>query len=559
MSFDLSRRRPSRRSVLRAGMAAGLASQLALLDQLVLRPTRPRATNAGPFPIIQYAIAPFIAGPVVLNDGAGDVTAQFAPVFSFFVPARLTRTPTPTDQRVLGDALSTIEQLYDFSPSGIFTFVSYGVPYFNRLPGGVNGPLVQRFMPQLLQGRNPDGTTNALAEAVPSPTDVVGGFVGGPGAPVPGVTKDRFNVNVRIEQNDLLFHFRTDSTANFNDVFAWLQGSNSLKGFAEPSPAFNGLLQFQTVRVQFGQFGLPKQVATTAGFEFAPRMNPDSVMWMGFTDQQVDSSAGSTGGPDVQNTTFAGTSTAKLTSANVGDYFGLGAIQHLSHDILDLFQFFAVAGQDPRHLDGEPFTERVMYMFRANQLGTTHGLPSVGNADQFTNGGGPAHIDNVFQGANAAFAGSVGLFQSSQAGGDTTFTPGNQVLTASFTGLPRVGHEAALQRSSRAADGTPLHLRMDGPGFSGLDVPQFEEFPGNGHVFAAGTSMPKLEFTVFVPTAEFFRRMRANAAAQDLQVQGHVDPDDNGLERFTTATRRQNFLVPPRPVRAFPLVEFTAQ
>jgi hypothetical protein len=34
-----------------------------------------------------------------------------------------------------------------------------------------------------------------------------------------------------------------------------------------------------------------------------------------------------------------------------------------------------------------------------------------------------------------------------------------------------------------------------------------------------------------------------------------VDPDDNGLERFLTATRRQNFLVPPRRHRAFPLLE----
>jgi hypothetical protein len=31
--------------------------------------------------------------------------------------------------------------------------------------------------------------------------------------------------------------------------------------------------------------------------------------------------------------------------------------------------------------------------------------------------------------------------------------------------------------------------------------------------------------------------------------------EDNGLERFLTATRRQNFLVPPRRHRAFPLVE----
>jgi hypothetical protein len=36
--------------------------------------------------------------------------------------------------------------------------------------------------------------------------------------------------------------------------------------------------------------------------------------------------------------------------------------------------------------------------------------------------------------------------------------------------------------------------------------------------------------------------------------QAHLD-SDNGLERFITATRWQNFLVPPRRQRAFPLVE----
>jgi hypothetical protein len=34
-----------------------------------------------------------------------------------------------------------------------------------------------------------------------------------------------------------------------------------------------------------------------------------------------------------------------------------------------------------------------------------------------------------------------------------------------------------------------------------------------------------------------------------------VDSSDNGLERFMTVTRRQNFLVPPRRHRAFPMLE----
>ena len=61
---------------------------------------------------------------------------------------------------------------------------------------------------------------------------------------------------------------------------------------------------------------------------------------------------------------------------------------------------------------------------------------------------------------------------------------------------------------------------------------------------------------VFVPTADFFRVMRVNQASLDLQAKFHVSPTDNGLERFITATRRQNFLIPPRRHRAFPFAEF---
>jgi hypothetical protein len=120
--------------------------------------------------------------------------------------------------------------------------------------------------------------------------------------------------------------------------------------------------------------------------------------------------------------------------------------------------------------------------------------------------------------------------------------------------IPRMGHLSALQQSSRAADGTPIHIRIDGPGFSSGDVPN-------------GTTQPKLQFSVFVPTADFFKTMRSNQAALNFQTfeqgfggstSGTVDSEDNGLERFLTATRRQNFLIPPRRHRAFPLIELTA-
>jgi hypothetical protein len=92
-----------------------------------------------------------------------------------------------------------------------------------------------------------------------------------------------------------------------------------------------------------------------------------------------------------------------------------------------------------------------------------------------------------------------------------------------------------------------------------MDVPAFRTFPGsNGVNVPVGSNQFKLQFLIFVPTAEFFRAMRVNAAAQDFQAQFLAgQDDDNGLERFITATRRQNFLTPPRRHRAFPLLELT--
>jgi hypothetical protein len=51
--------------------------------------------------------------------------------------------------------------------------------------------------------------------------------------------------------------------------------------------------------------------------------------------------------------------------------------------------------------------------------------------------------------------------------------------------------------------------------------------------------------------------MRRNQASLDLVKAHGVASDDNGLERFITATRRQNFLVPPRRHRSFPLLELS--
>lgn len=566
MSPDEPVGRMSRRSMIKRSAlgAAALAPTASLLEQLVTAPNRP-AFAAPAFSDIQFDIGRFMppgtfAGKNTYNDGGGTVTAAFGPVFTTFTPLKLTRNPTKADQATLANALAEIEANFDASPSGLLIVsLSYGVPYFNRLPAALVGAKVPRLAS--------DPTRFVLENAVAGPTDVVNGKVLGANNPIP---KERFNINVVLEENDMLLQLRSDSLSNLNNALLWLAGSNNLHGQSIRSPQFNGLFAPQTTRIQFMQPGLPRRVADAAAaanpnfYEFNTRINPNSSMVMGFVDQQVDSSA-----PNANTVTFVGDpanhNTQGFTTAKVGDYFDNGSTCHFSHVIDDLYQFYQTAAQDPTGGGGEPFTERVQYMFRSNQTGSGfQGLPVAPNADEFTNGGGPAFVNNVFQGTDAARLGAI------DANGAATLTTNNDP-NKTFNGQQRLGHESALQQTSRAADGTPLHIRMDGPGFDGLDVPAFQTHPDMPSISVpvpAGTNQFKLEFLIFVPTSDFFRTLRNSAGAQPLFQQfgqpndpngtsGGVQFADNGLERFLTATRRQNFLVPPRRHRSFPLIELT--
>jgi hypothetical protein len=100
-------------------------------------------------------------------------------------------------------------------------------------------------------------------------------------------------------------------------------------------------------------------------------------------------------------------------------------------------------------------------MFRSDPI------PSPSNTDQFTNGGGPAFLAN-----------DASVFLKYRAQGTTeavqTAASPNVVNDPQPDGsgrTPRMGHLPALQQSSRATDGTPMHIRMDGPGFSAGNIP----------------------------------------------------------------------------------------
>lgn len=481
--------RLTRRTLLaRAAQLGVAASTLSALDVLGVAPLRTAlAATTSTLPEVQFQIEKYLA-PSFTREG---VRVRFGPAYTLFATFSLSRTPTLADQAKLSSALSAVEAAYPFTHAGVFTTIAYGVPYFERLPGGMAGSLVASHMPRLKE----ETARYVLEEAVPSPTDV--------SPQNPGVTKARFQVPVQIESNDVLITLRSDSSAILDEVLAWLCGeTTTLAGSAVGPSGLEGLLTCTSRRLMFVKQGLPRQIAEGHGLPYAECINPASPMWMGFVSQQT---GGSGPAPIV---TFLGNTSAHMTTAKARDYFDHGSIQHLSHVIEDLAQFY--------ERPGETYIRRAAEMFGAAPV------PRQGNADQFTNGGGPAFISNLPAGASVAQREAEG--------------------SGTFDGQGHLGHLVALQRTSRATDGTPLHIRADGPGYDSLDVPD-------------GSEQPKLHFSIFVPTADFFRTMRRSQASTDLAQKYGVPARNQGLERFMTATRRQNFLVPPRRHRSFPLVE----
>src|SRR5215831_13679253 len=101
MHFSEVFRQPlARRDVLKVGAATALAAQVTLLEQAAWLPQRQVLAASAP-PDIQFDIGGVIAPAFSVNG----VQVRFGPVFTLFVPAKLTRTPTVADQHALGAAL----------------------------------------------------------------------------------------------------------------------------------------------------------------------------------------------------------------------------------------------------------------------------------------------------------------------------------------------------------------------------------------------------------------------------------------------------------------------
>ena len=103
-----------------------------------------------------------------------------------------------------------------------------------------------------------------------------------------------------------------------------------------------------------------------------------------------------------------------------------------------------------------------------------------------------------------------------------------------------IGHNEAVQQGSRTPEGQALQLRVD---FNTMDP-----------MDSAGAT-PGVHFVAFSPGSQVFHQSRQGMDAADVAAHYQIPAGANGINNFIHATRRQNFLVPPRPHRAFPLLE----
>ncbi|HMJ00042.1 MAG TPA: hypothetical protein VK488_09430 [Gaiellaceae bacterium] len=305
-----------------------------------------------------------------------------------------------------------------------------------------------------------------------------------------------------LEENDVAVLFRSDELDHVT------QGARAIFG------ELDGLLEMTSIRKGFAGGGfdggqsLPKRMAVAAGVPGADLIPDTSELFLGFTSTQK---AG-LGPPGIVNYETLG-----LVDLGPSGYFRAGTSMHVSHIYENLEAWYL-------NFD---FGERVTTTFSPERK---------------------------------ARPGTQTVAQDPEDIADS------RRVVRDFHRFGAIGHSAAIQTTSRlqrdvvAADGTvyrqgtAIPQRAD---FNTLDNPFFwsvsPDRDGQQQGPAAG-----VHFVVFNPTSDDFHRNRLamdGVLPDGTRLPLEPQARGQGLNSVLRATHRQNFLVPPRRRRSFPLVE----
>jgi hypothetical protein len=257
-----------------------------------------------------------------------------------------------------------------------------------------------------------------------------------------------------------------------------------------------------------GKQSLPKKMAMAAGIPGADLIPDTSELFLGFTSTQK---AGL--GPGL----IANHETLGFVDVRSG-YFHRGTHMHLSHIKEDLEAWYL-------NFD---FDERVLTAFRPGLTKVKQGTQTVAQ--------GPRDIGTPAQ------------------------------LAHQFKQTGRFGHSASIQPTSRLLQEV---VGPDGTVYpKGTSIPQRADFNTLDNPFAysadpvrdqlSNQPVAGVHFVVFNPSGDDFERNRLamdGVLPDGTKLEVSARSRAQGFNSVLTTTHRQNFLVPPRRHRSFPLAE----
>jgi hypothetical protein len=310
---------------------------------------------------------------------------------------------------------------------------------------------------------------------------------------------------VRLEQNDIAVLLRSDSLEHI------IAATEAL--FGRGTDRAGSLFTITSVREGFagggfyGQQGLPSKLARAAGIPGAESIPRQSPLFLGFTSTLVSNM-----GPDV----IANLETLPgLTDQWPNGYFRQGTTMHLSHLYEDLEAWYKQSF--PRY---EQQVHAMQYPGIKPPAGTYALEPPGQSAQQVAQG--------VKRYRSYGHSGALSVVDSTDSD-----------ITSNYGGAYPVG--------------TTIPVRAD---FNTLDHPfQYTSDPRGDHY--RPTPAAGLHFLMFQPTIGIFNRVRL---AMDGHFPGRTLPvaphsTHAGINSVLHTTHRQNYLVPPRRHRSFPLAE----
>jgi len=303
--------------------------------------------------------------------------------------------------------------------------------------------------------------------------------------------------DTRLESNDVAILLRSDLRANIDDATKRIRDSK--------------LFELTSIRRGFagggfeGARSLPKQMAVAAQIPGADLIPETAELFLGFTSTQR---AGL--GPG----TIANFETLGYVDFRGHEYFRQGTHMHLSHIHEDVEAWYL-------NFD---FDERVATAFRPG-LNVKQNVQTVRQGPKDVSTEADVHRDYK---------------RSGQMG-----------HSASIQTTSRLEHDVVAHDGTVYPKGTAIPQRAD---FNTLDNPfaWSEKVDEIGVLPAAG-----VHFVVFNPTGDDFRRNRRAMDGQlpEKKIELEARSRPQGFNEVLSTTHRQNFLVPPRRHRSFPLAE----